>query len=1395
MIWKSILLLFLHVCFIFFHNFIEHCSYFIMTKQKIKYVFFKNLVAILLFGFCNSLCLAQDNSFKFRRLTIDDGLSQSSVPSIAQDKEGYIWFATANGLNRFNGYEFLIFKNEIDNDSSLSDNRVEKLFFDSKERLWVGTDGGGLNLFNYISGSFKRIHLTPDESLNVKAIYEGRNGVIWIGTRNGFLYKIEQLQNDSLLITSHPVIIGKSQIKNDINDITFYHNRFLIGTAGRGIICFDPESERFSEFDMGSSSELLNGCVINAFYIDKQQNLWIATDDLGMFVHYENLENIIHFEYENYGSNGLLCNNICTVTEDSIGYLWVGTKAGLNVSKKKITDYKNPGELSFTSHIFSASNQKSLSNNFVLSIFEDRSGLVWIGTSAGGVNLFNRSTESFNYFQKIEGLPNSLENEIIMSVYDDNNDVLWIGSDAGLIKFDKRKKIFKNYWNEVADQSFKYNTIMSVTELENEQLLLGTFGGGLVIFDKVKEQFTSLVNDAYDALSLNQRILTTYKDSHGDIWVGTDGDGIVKFRYNINIQKIRFTQYKHIQDAPNSLSHNDVWKFFEDDQAKFWIGTAGGLNQYHPGDEKFTHYTRIPNNSESLSSNRIYCMTTLDSARLLIGTDNGLNIFNKNTGKFEYFTEKEGLPNHVIYGILEEGNNFFWLSTNNGISRFDITNKTFKNYSTTDGLPSNEFNAGAYFKNAKGELFFGSTKGLLWFDPFALRIFTNQFIPPVVISGIEVKGMGKADNPNTEKGLNLKYDQNTVTFSFAALDYASPSKNQYAYKLDQLGKDWTFIGNRRFVTFSNLRPGKYDFSVKGSNNDGVWNETPVTLQFVVLPPWWQTWWALSLYGILALGIIVSLRHYEMKRLRLQQKAAHLAELNMFKSRFYTNITHEFRTPLTVIMGMAGAIQANIGNKHPDRTEESLKMIQRNSENLLRLVNQMLDLAKLESGSLQLQLVQADIIPFVKYVCESFQSLAREKHINLTVYAEIDKLITDFDPDKFSVVVSNLLSNAIKFTQPNGKIIVHINRITENKTESFIVKVIDNGPGISEKVLPNIFDRFYQADTSASGRGDGSGIGLSLTKELVELMKGAIEVKSKPGKGSEFIVRLPVNRNAQKVSEVYPAVQMQSTVLQNEMKYPEPPSVNNDDLPVVLIVEDNADVAHYLKSCLSGRYQTLHAGDGISGIKMAFEKIPDIVICDVMMPGKSGFEVCSTLKSDERTDHIPIILLTAKATQEDRLAGLNYGADAYLTKPFVKAELFTRLDQLVQLRKKMLQKFENDGFANILAKRTANPETKFLQNVIRIIHDDMSNDFFGSKHLSHSLQLSESQLYRKLKAVTGKSTAVFIRSVRLQKAKELILTSEKTIAEVAYEVGFNDPSWFSRAFREEFGFAPNETRKH
>jgi signal transduction histidine kinase/DNA-binding response OmpR family regulator len=843
-----------------------------------------------------------------------------------------------------------------------------------------------------------------------------------------------------------------------------------------------------------------------------------------------------------------------------------------------------------------------------------------------------------------------------------------------------------------------------------------------------------------------------------------------------------------------------------DKENNIWVGTQGGLSylKFHNNEinnPEITNYYQSEDSKKALSHNSIYDILIDKNDNVWLGTRLGLNLFLGNN-EFDSWKDQTLLHNNIVYSIQDDEQGNLWLGTNEGIINFNSENNTFNKYGIDDGIQSNEFDVHAKFRDEEGIIYLGGISGLTYFHPRdldSIDSYKHLYFSQLRINDHIVKPNNSSQGILTQsiyktKKLIFKHNQFPFYLKFSSIDFRLNKDVNYAFKLLPSDTDWNPLKDPE-IQFLNLPSGKYTLQINGFSRGKEWSQEPLEIEIEVKSPWWAQWWAYIIYLAIAIAFADRFYRSQLSKKLAVSESKRLKEINQVKNTLITNITHEFRTPLSVIKGMTDSIKINLENKQLDDLENSLEMIDRNSDALLHLVNEMLDLAKIESGNMELHLTQADVIPFVKYLGESFHSLAEEKKINLMVYSEIDELVMDFDANKLSVIISNVLSNAIKFTQFGGKVIVHLNQINNSKHKFFLIKIKDNGLGIPEKEVNNIFNRFYQVDNSSSRRGEGTGIGLTLCKEFVVLMNGSIEVKSSLGKGSEFIIQLPIYNRATLTIDVQIQQEPNLKAPTPVEEFAEVVSEDESELPLALIIEDNADVTHYLRTCLSGKYQTIHAANGEIGIETAFEKIPNIIICDVMMPIKDGFEVCSTLKSDERTDHIPIILLTAKVAMEDKLTGLSCGADAYLTKPFVKAELLTRLDQLVLLRKKIMQKIDNDSLGNLLKKRAVDPETKFLQKIIKVIHEEISNHSFGSSvHLSRKLLLSESQIYRKLKAITGKSTAVFIRSVRLQKAKEMIQTTDKTISEVAYEVGFNDPSWFSRAFKEEFGFAPSAMSK-
>ena len=736
---------------------------------------------------------------------------------------------------------------------------------------------------------------------------------------------------------------------------------------------------------------------------------------------------------------------------------------------------------------------------------------------------------------------------------------------------------------------------------------------------------------------------------------------------------------------------------------------------------------------------------------------------------------------------------FIWLSTDKGLCRFDVRAKTVTNFTVADGLPDNLFNERSYLKMRDGAMVFGGVNGLTVFHPDSLRL--NTHAPQTRIVGFRVNN--RTFDFAGDSNISLSRDENLISFDFAALEFTNPAQNQYRYQLVGVDKDWVFLGTKNSVQFVALSPGTYTFKVMGSNNHGVWSEQPAVLRFTIRPPWWASWWAYLLYLGLAAAGFWRYYQYLLRQRFSEQEKLRLKELDDFKSRFFTNITHEFRTPLTVILGMSEQVlRDKITQSNPANIAQPLGLIKRNGENLLRLVNQILDLAKLESNTLKMNYIQGDILAFIRYIAESLHSLSNAHNLLLRVESDQTKIVMDYDPERFLQIIHNLLSNAIKFTPSGGKIILQANQ----EGQWLKISVTDTGAGIPPEELPHLFERFFQARNQEHAKAGGAGIGLSLTRELVKAMGGEISVDSKVGVGSTFFVKLPVTNNGN-FDEKGPDNWKVPTT--SRPTSPLPTVIESDRLSILLI-EDNPDVVEYLNACLQGAgdrkgrpYNLDFAYNGQAGIEKALESVPDLIVSDVMMPLKDGFEVVDVLKNDESTSHIPIVLLTARADVESRLAGLRRGADAYLSKPFHQEELLVTVENLLESRRKLQSKYQQNILATVVAPLTvtaADPEDTFLQNVRAIIAANYAHEDFGLPQLCQKIGMSRSQLFRKMKALTDIAPSDLIRVYRLNKAKTLLESGTVNVAEAAWQVGFKDPSYFSKLYQEEFGELPREARK-
>lgn len=1359
-------------------------------QDSVRYCISRYLVSFLLSLIC-FISYSQTIENNFEKINIEiDGENVYDVHVIIQDPQGFIWMGTNLGLIRYDGV--IGKKYEINTASKKNLDYVHTMLLDSYGDLWIGADSG---LFKYktecdclyeVSDSNHNIALN-----NIRAIAEDSNNNIWIGTKDDGLYRYET--------------------ENDV------FTRF------------------FNSFD---DSFRLTDERIDHLLIDRKNNLWIGThpdnsiNNSGL-VHYNiNTGTVYQFLNNPNDPNSLVDNRISAIYEDKFGQILIGTfKSGLHIynqDSKTLTrinyDENNPNQLHATYSEESVFGE----DPYVKLIHQDQNGDYWIGTTGKGINYFNSSKKEFKNYNF-----NLINPQLLWSIYEDRQGIIWIGGymGSGLFKSD----LFAKKYN--VDNNFSNVEGAYESSLSPGILWVKSHEKGLTKLDLSTGERTPYLHNKTNTKSINHNwVRSIYQEDEETIWVGLGNGGAYGFqdgnggvdRMDISTGEFSHFKLNRNDDGLGDFSYT-VYSIYEDDEGYLWLGTGpGGIFRSNKEKTEFKHFkvhenhkasgdvflniTRIDSNGNIWASDfadegtlylfnrkqgkfntylegfKMYNLLIDDNGWLFISTwEKGLVHFNPIDRTYKTYTKKDGLLSNDGLDIIKGEDGIIWINTRMGPSKFNPETGEISSV----GLPKKRYNTGL-FKASDDRIYLGSYDGLYSFYPD--QIGGNLFPPQLSISNLLISKKNYAATSLSLDNLKLSYDQNDLSFKYVGLHFSNPEKNSYKYRLKPIYDDWLHVGSEQTARYFNLSPGSYLFEVKASNSDGIWSNETATVKFKIKPPWWSTWWSYLIYLIIIGYLVNWVYRFQLSRKLAASESKRLREVNEFKNNLFTNITHEFRTPLTVIKGMTDNIRSKLKGKELNNVDISLEMIERNSDELLNLVNEMLDLAKIESGNMELQFVQSDIIPFIKYVCESFDSYAEENQIDLTIYSEIETLIMDFDSNKLTSVLSNLLSNAVKFTPEKGKIIVHINQITQNDKPYLFIKIKDTGIGIAEHELSNIFSRFYQTDASSVRENEGTGIGLALTKEIIDLMKGTIEVKSTYGKGSEFNVTIPITNNASITDKIQIDKVPQSLRLKSSFVTTKDTLDSDTNLPLILIVEDNQDVAHYLKTCLKDKFKTIHASNGTLGIEMALDQIPDIIISDVMMPEKDGFEVCETLKADERTDHIPIIILTAKASFEDKLKGLSHGADAYLAKPFVKEELFIRIEKLIAHRRKLINKIQKEGSGNLLKRHTKDPKLQFLKKIIKLIHEDISNSELNSEELAKKLHISESQVYRKLKAITGKSTAVYMRSIRLQYAKNLLLNSDKTVSEVAFDVGFNDPSWFSRAFKEEFGYSPSNASK-
>jgi signal transduction histidine kinase/DNA-binding response OmpR family regulator/ligand-binding sensor domain-containing protein len=1409
-------------------------------KGKYRYLMWLLVGFVFFSDFGSHVALAQtsvkDNyqDIRFKSLTINNGLSQNFVSSIHQDHLGFIWIGTKDGLNMYDGYRFTIYKHNPFNAQSVSDNFIKAIYCDSKGRLWIGTLNGGLNLLDRKTGKFIRFIHDPEDdhsisNNNVQAIIEDGNGNIWIGTSGGGINKLsftgegqypekttitritgkvsgfemEKSEVLSLVIDRYNNLwIGTSQcvISADLSksEPVFQHIPFEvlqyplesgetkeeIMAGGRvifedqagelwmgnllGLFRLDRQNHKFIQFLLKDRNFPLQKVIAATSFFNKDlQEIWLSSEEMLIIINPETAEHTCLIHHKNR-PDGLQKGRIISLFADHGGTLWTGSNGyGISLFDPYATKFKYPDE-----YFMNEAGTLFSTRDMSIRAFHETLGennFLWIGTNEG---LFRASRTTSSLKPALVTDPGFEGIIIVFSIQSDDTDLLWLGTNWGLVRFNQFDNSYKIYKTNLVDEDQNREPRVSKVFIYGDDIGIIT-PHTISFFNRRDEAFEHYY---YNSGPFNEHREPVYPSvlvlKNGDLRVGTK-NGLLFFAAETK----KMTRYLNDPADTNSLNFNDVRAILPDPyepERYLWLATGGG----------------------------------------------GLSRFDVATSYFKNFTELDGLSNNMVYGLLYDGAGNFWASTNHGLSKFNLSSEKFTNYSVSDGLQSNEFNGGAFYKNQRGEMFFGGINGYNSFFPEMVK--DKQYHAPVVITGFElltdrsdVNGEEKFINTSEATQLNLKHNQNHFLIEFASLDFAAPDRNRFSYSLKTQGEQWINIGTNHSITFTNMKPGSYTLKVRGTNNDGVWSNHAAVLQINILPPWWLRIPAFVIYILLASVLFLGLRQYELSRIRLRERikkadfeADKLKELDVMKSQFFANISHEFRTPLTLIKGPL----EDMMEEYPDQTKQKIfSVMHSNTERLLRLINQLLDISKLETGEFKIKVSTGNIVGTIKGLVMSFTSIVEQKKINLRFIEasslKNQEILTNFyyDKDVIEKIINNLISNAIKFTPSKGRITVTACiRQWKNGREMFEVTVKDTGIGIPADKLPFIYDRFYQVDASSKREQEGSGIGLAYVKELMKAHKGEIAVMSKPGEGTVFRLRFPLGSTHFSADQIvtmqeqeahagyinYKGIEEHSLEKSNQEQHKK-----NRDLDMILVVEDHADVRHYICSRLQKDYLILEAPSAAAGLTIAEESIPDLIISDVMMPGMDGFEFCAKIKSNEKTSHIPVILLTARADEQDKIHGLETGADDYLTKPFNAKELLVRVRNLIDNRKYLREKFEVTSVIKPGEISVTSRDRSFMEKLIQVIEKNMKTENFSVEELARGAGMSQSQLHRKLKALINQSAVQFIRSVRMNRAKELLEKDAGNIAEIAYMVGFSDPGYFTKTYKSFFGILPSEVKKN
>lgn len=1318
----------------------------------------KRLLAILACVLCLGNAVAQNAPFRhyFRCYTKKDGLSQTDVKAILQDSYGFMWFGTRNKLNRYDGNTIRVF-DCVDSESGMRDNNVSSLYEDSSRRLWIGTDNG-VFIFDPVTEVFDYIDDAAADGVRmtdwVSAIKSDSAGNVWIVLPNQGLFRRDPAGKLWHYTFGNPDVPDHGSPQCLCIDSG---SRVWIGTNGLGVYLYDANADRFSQYLGDSAGSTLEGENIYKM-CDYGEDLVIGIHE-GKLRRLNKRRNVVS-DFNVPEVHYKIIRDVAAMDNE----LWVATQAGayiINESEGTVEHIYNDPMCNY-----------SLSDNQISYIYRDKENGIWLGTNMGGVNYLPRYGMEF-----IRHVPMSRDFSIsskrIREMVQDSHGNVWIGTeDKGVNIYDPDTGLCRRLGKDTGSHPASDRTMALLAM--NDDVWVGYFKDGL---DITSGNGRNISHYTEDRLSLSEgSIYAMCRDRSGNVWLG-NGWGV----YLCDPVTMR------MEHKPE-FGMNYIFDILESSDGKIWVATMGsGVFRYDPATGAINHFEHDENDSSTLSSNSVSGIFESSQGEIWFSTDRGgICRYNAAENNFTTVSAAQGLPDDTAYKILEDKNHNLWFGTNNGLVQFTPTDLKIKTFTTKDGLPSNQFNYKSALVGSDGTFYFGSSEGLVSFDPY--HHLSNTYVPPVYITKLVIDGTekyvvedagGDSCSVSSVRKIKLPYDRNSVGIHFATLSFTEPSANRYAYKMQNIDEDWNYTTDNHGVSYANLAPGSYTFLVKGSNNDGLWQESPAMLQIEILPPWWRTIWAYLLYAVLiivALSILIKwIKRSDLNKARQQQKLFEIEkEKELYRSKidFFTQVAHEIRTPLTLINGpLESMLEMNIPDKD---IRGNLKIMSRNTSELLTLINQLLDFRKIDNNRMALTFTTIDVQESLNDVFQRFKSMALSEGRRIELTLSDEPAYISGDRNAVVKIFNNLFSNAIKYSAYDISVKVAV--------EGDVVKIVflNDGPQIPAELGEMVFEPFYQMKRNANEHAS-SGIGLSLSRSLAKMMNGSLEF-SQSGQLNCFTVTLPILRDEQP-----PAIR----AVDDNTAEGEDEVTEVDAAETILIVEDNRELRKFLVDKLCPRFSVEEASNGVEALDLLASRHVDLIISDIMMPEMNGLDLCKEVKSNIEYSHIPVLLLTAKNDLDSKVKGLKIGAEAYIEKPFSFKYLLAQITSIFENRRREKEAFRRKPLMFSRQAGMNKADEELLARIVSIVEENLTDPNFGVELLSEQTNMSRSSLHRKIKALSGSSPTDFIRLIKLKKAVEFISSGEYRVGEVCYLVGMSSPSYFIKQFQKQFGMTPKE----